>query len=200
MPTMKHISLMIRVGYVFQPYSLLQCMAGCAVDGSLGFDTSFRVSGSIFPSWTLSSCRPIPCGTFRHQQHQRSTNVVVRSPLSRSPVGTFVDTGAGCPAELSGSKSFCRHGAGCLQWSRAPGAPVDARTPVGTFVDTGAGCPAVVSGSKSFCRHGAGCLQWSRAPGAPVDARAGCPRRNTSGADPRTARSRERAPTPKPVS
>ena len=99
------------------------------------------------------------------------------------------------------TRNFCRHGAGCLQWSRVPGAFVDtgagcsavvsgsrgfcrhgagclqwSRAP-GAFVDTGAGCSAVVSGSRGFCRHGAGCLQWSRAPGALVGERAGCPPR-----------------------
>ena len=37
MPTMKYTSLMIRVGFVFQPYSLHQCMAAYSVDGTLGF-------------------------------------------------------------------------------------------------------------------------------------------------------------------
>ena len=38
MQTMKYISL-IRVGFVFQPYSLLRCMAAYSVDGTLGFLT-----------------------------------------------------------------------------------------------------------------------------------------------------------------
>ena len=39
MPTTKYISLMIRVGFVFQPYSLLRCIAAYSVDGTLGFLT-----------------------------------------------------------------------------------------------------------------------------------------------------------------
>ena len=54
-----------------------------SVDGTLGVGNSFRVSGSSCPSWTLSSCRPMPCGIFVFLSRPRAVTLVTICLLIR---------------------------------------------------------------------------------------------------------------------
>ena len=66
-------------GWVCVSAMLTASMYGCLFGrwNTGFFDTSFRVSGSIVPSWTLSSCRPIPCGTSSPQTTSALVECVV---------------------------------------------------------------------------------------------------------------------------
>ena len=105
MTQMRYISLMIRVGYASQPNLHLQCMDGYSDDGTPGVDTSFRVSGSRVPSWTLSSRIPILCGTFRQLPKDMITSArswsahcgeILRSSLRRGSLICNLAFGVDC--------------------------------------------------------------------------------------------------------